>query len=403
MAAAAPTVGTSPQRIDLARVGLVALLLLLVGFRVATVVITLDNPHAYEVKTGLGYDPARYHEIVEHDGRPYADFDVEYPPVTLAYLEVVNGPTLESTMRNLAWASLALDLVAAAALLYGWGRRAGAAYLCLGTPFYLLPFLLFRVDFLVVALAAWGIAWCRRQRPVAGGVGIALAALAKFWPLGLLPGLYAWGRRRALTACVGTLAAGGLAWFAWSGTAGPQQVLTFRGATGWQAESVVGSLVWVLGDGGLYRQSGAIRVGSAPAWATGALTLVLLVTVGALWWRVIRRGVPDSVGFGVAPLVATAAFLVCSPILSPQYVCWLLPFAAICWATGSRRMTALAGAAVVLTMLVVKTYGDRFMTGDASAHLLLLARNAVLVALVVEGFRTVVRAPAAQPFASARR
>src|SRR6187455_477844 len=112
MTAAAPTVGTSPQRLDLARVGLVALLFLLVGFRLATVVITLDNPHAYEVKTGLGYDPARYHQIVEHDGRPYADFDVEYPPVTVAFLEVVNGPTLESTMRNLAWASLVLDLVA---------------------------------------------------------------------------------------------------------------------------------------------------------------------------------------------------------------------------------------------------------------------------------------------------
>ena len=130
--------------------------------------------------------------------------------------------------------------------------------------------------------------------------------------------------------------------------------------------------------------------------ATAALTVVLLSTIGVLWWQVARRrDLPESVTYGVAPLVATATFLACSPLVSPQYVVWLLPFAAICWAGGAVRSCMLTAAVVVLTMLLVETYGARFMDGGAYVHVLLLLRNGALVAVVLDGFRTITRAPAA--------
>jgi len=41
-------------------------------------------------------------------------------------------------------------------------------------------------------------------------------------------------------------------------------------------------------------------------------------------------------------------------LLSPQYMVWLLPFAAISWVLGARRIAALAGIAIVGTMLLVR-------------------------------------------------
>ncbi len=364
---------------------------LLIAARVLFVGTVLDSPRAYHHGTAYQFDAARYHRIAEHPGVPYRDFEVEFPPVSVADIELINGPTVASTMRGLAWSAVALDLLIALALGFGWGRRAALCYLVLGLPFLVIPFVYFRIDLLSVALAMWGLALVKRRRERSGGALLACAAFAKFWPLGLVPLLWVRRQWRALATCVVAVIAGGIAWLAWVGTAGPEQVLTFRHATGWQFESVVGSVVRAVTGSDVFQQSGAIRTGSSPAWASALLGMTLITLIAAAWWRVARSGNTDDRTIdGVAPLLVTAAFLVASPVLSPQYLVWLLPFAAICWTTGARRMTVLVLISVVLTMLVTQTYAA-LKAADFAAQALLLLRNAVLVLVVVEGFRAIGR------------
>jgi hypothetical protein len=359
--------------------------LVLIAVRVLFVGAVLDAPDAYDRGTAFQYDAANYHRIAEHDGLPYRDFPVEFPPVSFVNIELVNGPTVASTMERLAWSSVVLDLVVALALFYGWGRRAALAYLVLGLAFVVFPFVYFRIDFLSVALAAWGVALVKRGRGATGGAALAVAAFAKLWPLALVPALFVRRRGRALAGFAATAAAGGIAWLAFAGTAGPEQVLTFRNATGWHVESLVGSVVHAVTGSRVFEESGAIRTGSAPQWATLLLGVVLVGVVVGIWARVARSDAADDRAVeGVAPTAAIAAFLVCSPLLSPQYLIWLLPFAAICWVLDARAVAVMVGLASVLTMVATHFYQD-LNAGDAVAHALVLARNGVLVLIVLEG------------------
>jgi hypothetical protein len=219
-----------------------------------------------------------------------------------------------------------------------------------------------------------------------------VAVLAKFWPLALLPVLLVRRQWRATTTMLSTLAMAGLAWVAWVGVDGPRQVVTFRGATGWNTESLIGGFYRIVDGGAIFTQMGAVRTGHVPGWASPLLGLVLVAGLGALWWR-LSRGKPSDDGIveGVAPVAAICLFLVCSPVLSPQYLVWLLPFGAICWVRGQRTTAWLVAASVVLTMLLTKTYSG-FPGIDLGTYSLLTARNVVLVATIVVGFVTIQRA-----------
>src|SRR6266545_4202324 len=87
---------------------------------------------------------ARFTEIASAEGRPYRDFPVEYPPVSLAAIEAVAGTNRNQTGANLVWFMVLCDLVTVAALAFGWGRRAAVYYLLLTVP--LLGFLLTTID-----------------------------------------------------------------------------------------------------------------------------------------------------------------------------------------------------------------------------------------------------------------
>jgi hypothetical protein len=287
-------------------------------------------------------------------------------------------------LRHVGVVAFALDMLALGAVAYGWGRRAALAYLVIGAPFLFLPFTYFRIDLLSVALAMWGLAFARRNRQVAGGVLLALAVFAKLWPLAVLPALVAAGRLRALVASIVTGLVGAIAWFVLGGTAGFEQVLTFRGARGWQIESVGGGIVRAFTNETPHRESGALRFGEIPFWVTAALVILMLSLVACIWFRVATGTKDDVLIYGVAPLVATAVFMVCSPLLSPQFLIWLTPFAAICWVSGERALAWTTGWAVVLTMMLTQTYAQLFRA-EPVGHVMLLARNGLLVALVVVG------------------
>ncbi len=298
----------------------------LVLLRVVIVGVALDQQATAGHHTVLPGDVRRFHQIARRRGTPYADFTVEYPPLTLAAIDALDGRTVRQATVHLMWSQVALDALIALLLAWGWGRRAALLYLLLGLAFAWYPFLYLRLDLLSVALAVGGLALLRRRSAATGGALVAVACFAKLWPLVLAPGFAARRSWRALAAFLAVGVTGAAAWVGWAGIDGPVQVLTFRGAKGWQIESTIGAVLHVFAGADAHIERGAARLGVVPDWARLGLPALALLGVGAVWWLLHRRPhAPVHVVDGVAPVAAVAMLLVGATLLSPQYVSWLLP------------------------------------------------------------------------------
>ena len=197
-----------------------------------------------------GSDFDNFYEIGTKPGRPYVDFAVEYPVATAQAFRLLApaAGTRERFGVTLVIVSAVADIAVAAALYWGWGIEAVVCYLLIVAPVADLFFL--RTDMWSTALATLGVAAWHRARPTAAALGFAIGAAFKLWPLTFLPLLLVpVCARRAVP--LATAAAAGLAilgWWLWiAGPAGLYQVLTFRGARGWEIESIVGG-VMMAGD-----------------------------------------------------------------------------------------------------------------------------------------------------------
>jgi hypothetical protein len=288
-------------------------------------------------------DVRRMQEIASAPGVPYRDVVVEYAPVELIVIETLASPSLVTTARRLTALSLLADLATFGLFCWGWGRRVAGAYLLVSLP--LLPIMVARIDPLVVALVVASFAALRRTHDRSGGWLLAVGCLAKLWPLVIVPALLIEGRHRATRWFSATFAAGVGAWLAVGGVDGVRQVLTFRGATGWQIESTVGAIVHVTTGGPTRFEAGAQRVGVEPGWARIVLPLVLAAIVVAVWrhardWRGSLEGDPS--------LAVLGALLALAPVFSVQYACWLTPWLAIAGTEDENRTMPRVGFAIIL-------------------------------------------------------
>jgi hypothetical protein len=358
--------------------------------RVVGLAVALHTPAASRPGHVLVADVDRLREVA-HAGPSLTPAHSEYPPLAVALAKTTaNHGRFRTVVFRVALVMLAADLLAAAALAWGFGAETAAAYLLLGLP--LLPFIYFRIDLLAVLIVAKAWALIRRRHETVGGVALAVAAFVKVWPVVLLPVLYVRGKRRAAVAATVAGALGAIAWLAAAGLRGPIDVVTFRHARGLHAESVPGSLWRLVDHGRIVFEAGAQRTPPVPA----AVRLGLLaLLVGAVTWvvrramRTQRNGVEEY-----AALAAVAAVIVCSALFSPQYVAWLLPFAAIAAVHDPRRRPVEFVTLLVagLSTVVVIEFGA-LTAGSRTAEALLLARNATLVALFVIAARRMAPAP----------
>lgn len=341
--------------------------------------------HQERVDAGMPGDVRRYMEIAVARGVPYRDFQVEYPPVTYALVRLLTGPDAALSIAAIAISQCLCDLGIAAALRWAWGRRSMLAYLAIGFPLICIPFIYLRIDLFATFLTVASLALLRRQRTGSAGVVLALAVMAKVWPFGVAPILLVERKVRGLVALGTSLLLLGGGWVLVSGTSGPLQVVSFRDATGWQVESVPG-VFWHLRDQSRIKfESGAWRTGVMPLWARPLLTLLSLVFIALAWWWAARRrreGGSNLFVYSFAPLASVIALMVFAPILSPQYVIWMLPFAALAFARGDRLVGALAAA--IATMSAVSfPFVPAAAEGHWWASLPVLTRNLLLVALFV--------------------
>lgn len=361
---------TTRPRSDAALSSSPALVFVLVGLRLVVLVLAVVRFHDISID-----EPSllRFHELGRSPGKPWIDHQVEFPPGYYLVIQAVAADDLASTSARVAITAVASELLTAWILLWGWGRDASVRYLMIGAP--LLAIISMRLDGVAVALAVGGVALTRRDRNRSGGIVVAAAVLTRLWPAIVMPMFLSMRRWRALAWAAGAGLASIVAWVAWAGPGAVSQVLGFRGATGWEVGSTVGSLVQLSTRAPVISESGALRVGSVPLWAYPALATVLALLLFAIWQRGTHRSF-DPAGAPAAASVAALLFL--APIFSDAYVAWLLPWAAIASADERRgavgnRIGALATVAGLLTL------ADRFLGGSA---LVSLTRD-VAVGLIV--------------------
>ena len=332
-----------------------------------------------------------YYNIATRPGRPYVDFPVEFPLATaqtFRSLAPLSGDR-EQFGVNLVIISFVANLAIAGALAWAWGIEAAACYAFVMIP--LLDLFLQRSDLWSTALATAAVAAWRRERRAVAAIGFGVGAAFKLWPIAFLPLLLVPSKagRRAVPIVV-AIATGMAILGAWLWVAGPRglyQVLTFRGAQGWEIESTVGA-VWMLIDRSSMRvETGAWRIGTT----SGPISILLFVlgTIPCMWmiWRGARTGhLGEGWSGGISALLVTSA------LLSPQYACWLTPASGVAWAEGDKRSAVLTGFAVFLTNLEWKSFGP-LLRGEASGIGLVLARNLLLVFIVFDVARRLARAP----------
>lgn len=317
----------------------------------------------------------RFWEISVASGRPYRDFDVEYPPLSLAAIELVGDPDPRVTGVQLLVLAAIADAITWAVLWWRWGSQAGGAYLLAGV--LVLQPLYQTLDIVPVALATVALALIWKRRDRGGGIVLAAAVLAKIWPAVLVGGLLAFGKRRALGWSVATLAAGSILWVAWAGTGAVGQVATQRDTPGWEVGSSIGAAVWILSGEDIESIKDSPRVGTVPGWAKPVLATATVVGVGLVSLRASRARQTGEVG--AASLACVALLLFLSPIYSYPYVIWLLPWLGIAFAEGRARLAFMALGVLAMTAVMFALLD----TTSGPVQVALVLRNALTGAIPV--------------------
>jgi hypothetical protein len=336
-------------------------------------------------------DLDNFYDIGTRSGRPYVDFPVEFPVATAQTFRTLApfAGDREQFGVSLVILNVAADVAIALALGWGWGIEAAACYALIVIPLIDLFFL--RMDLWPTALATFATAAWRREHSALAAIGWVAGAAFKLWPLMFLPLLLvSSGARRRIASLATAIAAGVMVLAGWLWVAGPSglyQVLTFRGARGWEIESTVGS-VWMLFEQTTMRvESGAWRIGTT----SGPISILLFVlgTIPCLWmiWRGARTG---HLGAGWAGGISVLLFT--SALLSAQYSAWLAPASGVAWVEKDRRTAVLTGLVVFLTNLVFKSFHP-LIHGSPRALTIVLARNLLLAVVAFHVARLLTRAP----------
>jgi uncharacterized membrane protein len=390
---------------DLARTALAVLLFLLawaalhVGFYEREQIV--DTP-VYE----------SYGLAMEEGQVPYRDFAVEYPP---GALPVFLAPALaDSDFRTgFEWlmALCGCGLVVAVALA---GRRLGFGFATLAfvalSPLAIGSVILTRFDLWPAMLASFALAALLHDRMRLGHVLLGASIAAKLYPAVFLPlsVAYVWhrrGRRDAIVCAVlavvvplaaylpfAVLAPEGVVRSIGRQLSRPLQVESLGSAILLAAHDVFGTAVKV---GSSYGSQNL--VGQTADVLAVALSVAQIGLLAWLWIRFARsRRTPSPAALAVYAAATLTAFVALGKVLSPQFLIWLVPVVVL-----ARRWSANAmlAAALVLTQLWFPyRYWDLVRELDPRISWLVLARDLVLIALLV----TLVRAVREQEPGSSR-
>jgi hypothetical protein len=343
-------------------------------------------------------DVGLYREIIGDllSGKlPYRDRVLEYPPYALAVFIVpaIFGIKAYADVFIL-WAAFADSVIRSILLLLCCRNSKRATWFlpllvyCVSALF-LHGFFLIRYDIFPALVTLFALFAFTTNRYVLAGALVALGTGIKLYPILFAPPLFllalrsAAGGRFAAGLATGFLPIAVLSFFLpwW-------KFLTFHSARGLQVESLYASILWLGHKLGLLN----LKWTFTKAWfeiqgeavdtvlpccrllfASGVCVSVLFVS-----WAAMRCRKPSASSLARLLLVPLLAFMVFNQVLSPQYMIWLLPFAAVGILAGKPVPGLLIAAAAGLTPLVYPT--EEYHGGlGLPRTLALVARNLLLL------------------------
>ena len=357
--------------------------------------------------------------------RIYTDVVFEYPPYALLWFvgpAAVSGNLAEFRVvfGLLIWA---IDAAVKGYLLWQAlvsGRRVRdflpfALYIS-GTA-ALGHFLLQRYDVIPAALSMAALLWLVRGWPATAGAVIALAIGAKVYPVLYVPVMAVYAARRSRSDVLRFAVAGAITllplliavwWMPW------WRFATFHAGRGLQVESAWASVVWMLHFAGVPARWEFITAwnevtGPVAERLVGPATTIWVAATGLSLWRAVMaarrlfssasdtrtRSIGDTrlasgesvSSLALLMLMPVLSFVAFSPVLSPQFHLWLLPWCAL--GLVSKNLPALDASlarraiwCIFLATLIVpvfypsKTYTHGLDIGRTAA---LVFRNGLLI------------------------
>lgn len=370
------------------------------------------------------------------DGQvPYKDFALEYPPLAPLVFWLAGSfgtgwhpyaDVFGYSMLFVAVVCLFLVNELALALAVPDRRRRLALVLVALTPALLGSVVRTHFDLVPVALVLGALLAAVRERPLLGFGLLGLGAATKLFPLLLVPVFagYLWGRGRRRSAgqgvalSVAIVVAASLP-FLIVDAGGYLDFYRFQGERPVQIESTPASVLLGLDAISLdsitvtgtianpdrYKSQG-LESSAAPAVGGlgGALALLLVGLATAAVARLGRRG-PDPHVLILSAFGVLLAGVALGKVLSPQYVIWLLPLAALIAVDGYPLPAAAVGAAGLLTFIEFPARYMDVVALETGPVLIVVARNCALLVALAATIIAVARrvAGSAQPTVRGRQ
>jgi hypothetical protein len=326
-------------------------------------------------------DPHHIGQLMLHGHLPYRDFLFEYPPLAaLSFILPGLVPHSLALPVLAVQATVAEIVVAVAVLRHHVGALVRYALLSL----LVFPFLSGGFDSLTMVAIAVSTALLA-EGSAAGWWVAAWGAMTKVAPASA----WVWARRpwrTAVGALVLTLAVS-LAPIALA--AHPNDSYTgYTMHRGIEVESVAASTTWLVHriEGKRVRVVYRYRSNELPG-ADSAAKVWLAVTVIALLALALRSGWDGHPDPWLASFVALLLLMIGYKVLSPQYIAWAAPLAAVLGGRWWRAWMVVAGITAAIYALSLTSTELLALT---------LARNVVLVGTAGAGLHALLRQPASQ-------
>jgi uncharacterized membrane protein len=342
----------------------------------------------------------RFAESVLLGALPYRDILLEYPPLAAPAILL---PGLFGTSEGVfeaVFAGWTLLLAAAGLLLTGalaartGGSRRVALFAVAIAPLLCGAMVRTHFDLAPVVLLLGALVALCSERARLGAILLAAGALTKGFPLFAAAPVLAWmaarySRREALETAgvIALVLAIGCGLALAASPSGALESLRFQTDRPVQVESSPASVLFLLDRAGVGDAASVDtnRSDGLEHPASGVLTFAFLaafaLVLALLARAAYRRPTPRSLV--LAALATAPAFAALGKVLSPQYMIWIVPLAALALAWREYALAIAAAAAVLLTQIEFPARYFDVVAREPGALALVGGRNLVLLGVLV--------------------
>jgi hypothetical protein len=327
----------------------------------------------------------------------YRDILIEYPPYAIAVFLLPRLLASDNYTGVFMLLVLLCDfLLKGLLLLIGWSHTKSLRGLnplfcyCAAVPwiryFYLQRFDVWPALTTIVALWLFSI-----EKPGWSGCAMAVGIGIKVYPAVFMPQLMVLAiyQRKARRFLMGSVL-GLLPMLLLSFVVPWWRFVYFQGDRGLQCESLVASIIWMAKNLGLtdgrwvwmkrwFEVQGTLASELLP-WARGLFVIAVASSVAIACLAAARCPKPSVARLARLLLFPLLGFVAFNQVLSPQFMVWLLPLAALSTLEEGSWMVLGIPLATMLTPIIFPSFTGNYGRGlNSFETVVLLARNGILV------------------------